>query len=141
MPAWEIPARDRRGRDVRMWMVDPSEMCRQHLLGEHVECHMFRGSLLKGRGLRGFLESGLLDSRQLARRHDDLVAEMTRRGYRHASPLPEDFDALGAVSEVDPKAAARELASRCDACRALQSARTGNRSRVATANSTKRRTK
>lgn len=126
---------------MRMWMVDPSEMCRQHLLGEHVECHMFRGSLLKGRSLQGFLESGLLDSRQLVHRHRDLVAEMTRRGYRHASPLPEDFDAMGAVSDVDPLAAARELASRCDACRALQSVRTEARFRTVRANSTERRTK
>jgi hypothetical protein len=117
-----------------MWMVDPSQMCRQHLLGEHVECHMFRGSLLKGRNLHGFLESRLLDSRQLSRRHHDLVAEMTRRGYRHASPLLEDFDSLGAVSEVDPGVAARELALRCDACRALQSARAASRSRVAKTN-------
>ena len=117
-----------------MWMVDPSEMCRQHLLGEHVECHMFRGSLLKGRSLQGFLETGLLDSRQLTRRHRDLVAEMTRRGYRHASPLPEDFDPMGAVSDVDPTAAAQELASRCDACRALQAARTGSNPRVAKGN-------
>jgi hypothetical protein len=123
-----------------MWMVDPSQMCRQHLLGEHVECHMFRGSLLKGRSLQGFLDTGLLDSRQLARRHHDLVAEMTKRGYRHSSPLPEDFDAMGAVSDVDPVAAARELAVRCDTCRALQSARTGSRSRVVKTDSTKRRT-
>ena len=124
-----------------MWMVDPSVMCRQHLLGEHVECHMFRGSLLKGRSLQGFSEAGLLDSRRLARRHHDLVAEMTRRGYGHASPLPEDFDEMGAMSDVDPVAAARELASRCDMCGALQSARTGSPSRIAKADSTKRRTR
>ena len=26
---------------MRMWMVNPRIMCRQHLLGEHVEIHMF----------------------------------------------------------------------------------------------------
>jgi hypothetical protein len=106
-----------------MWMVDPTQMCRQHLLGEHVECHMFRGSLLKGKSLGGFLEAGLLDSRQLSQRHDGLAAEMERRGYRHASPLLSDFDADGAAGDVNAATAMHELASRCESCRELQSAR------------------
>lgn len=103
-----------------MWMVDPALMCRQHLLGEHVECHMFRGSLLKGKSLGGFLAAGLLDSRQLAHRHEELVAEMEVRGYRHASPLPSDFDIDAAVSDVNVTAAMHELATRCESCRQLQ---------------------
>lgn len=101
-------------------MVDPALMCRQHLLGEHVECHMFRGSLLKGKTLRGFLEAGLLDSRQLAARHEELAVEMERRGYHHASPLPSDFDANAAASDVNLASALVELASRCAPCRQLQ---------------------
>ena len=117
-------------------MVDPALLCRKHLLGEHVECHMFRGSLLKGKSVRGFLETGLLDSRKLARRHDALAKEMLRRGYRHASPLPRDFDPKAAPGVVDVEASVRELATRCDECRLLQSksmasvpAATSNRSR------------
>ncbi len=101
-------------------MVDPRLLCRKHLLGEHVECHMFRGSLHKGTSLRGFLDAGLLDSRKLARRHDLLAAEMQRRGYRHASPLPRDFDATAATGVVDTAAALRELATRCEECRERQ---------------------
>ena len=82
-------------------MVDPTLLCRKHLLGEHVECHMFRGSLLKGTSLRGFLESGLLDSRLLARRHDQLAKELQGRGYRHESPLPRDFDTMAARGAID----------------------------------------
>ncbi|HVB71701.1 MAG TPA: pyrimidine dimer DNA glycosylase/endonuclease V [Acidimicrobiales bacterium] len=98
-------------------MVDPILLCRKHLLGEHVECHMFRGSLHKGTSLRGFLDAGLLDSRKLARRHDQLAAEMQRRGYRHESPLPRDFDTTAAKGDVDAVAALRELATRCEECR------------------------
>ncbi len=101
-------------------MVDPTLLCRKHLLGEHVECHMFRGSLLKGTSLRGFLESGLLDSRLLARRHDQLAKEMRRRGYRHESPLPRDFDAKAVRGTIDVDAALQELAARCDECKQLQ---------------------
>jgi hypothetical protein len=104
-------------------MVEPALMCRKHLLGEHAECHMFRGSLLKGKSLRGFLEAGLLDSRQLAHRHDELAAEMSYRGYRHASPLPSDFEVDAAASDMDRPGSMIELASRCESCRQLQSDR------------------
>ena len=30
---------------MRQWMVDPRLLCRKHLLGEHVENHMFIGTL------------------------------------------------------------------------------------------------
>ncbi len=122
-------------------MVDPSVLCRKHLLGEHVECHMFRGSLLKGTSLRGFLDAGLLNSRVLARRHDQLAKEMQRRGYRHQSPLPRDFDSKAARGTIDVAAALKELAARCEACRQLQrdasdssvpraTGRSGNRARI-----------
>ena len=37
---------------MRMWMVDPQIMCRQHLLGEHTEMHMFVGTLKRGPALQ-----------------------------------------------------------------------------------------
>ena len=33
---------------MRMWNVDPKLMCNKHLLGEHVEMHMFFGTIQKG---------------------------------------------------------------------------------------------
>lgn len=41
---------------MRMWKVNPKNMCRQHLLGEHVECHMFVGAILKGISLSGYIK-------------------------------------------------------------------------------------
>ena len=35
---------------MRMWGVDPKQMCRQHLLGEHVELHMQAGAVLEKMG-------------------------------------------------------------------------------------------
>ncbi|HLK46254.1 MAG TPA: hypothetical protein VKT18_09695, partial [Acidimicrobiales bacterium] len=58
-----------------------------------------------------------------ARRHDELAREMVRRGYRHDSPLLADFDEAAAPGVVDERASLRELASRCEECRGLQSAR------------------
>ena len=64
-------------------------MCRKHLLGEHVELHMLLGSLRRGKNIDGFLAGKLVDPRRMFRRHEELVLEMERRGYRHASPLDE----------------------------------------------------
>ncbi len=75
---------------MRIWDVDPALLCRSHLLGEHRELHGLWNILtqrLTGyaahpetRRWRGKLAA-------LYRRHEALVSEMTRRGYRHASPL------------------------------------------------------
>ncbi len=74
---------------MRMWMVNPRRMCRKHLLGEHVECHMFLASLLRGRDVSGHYELGQLETWNIKLRHDALAAEITRRGYRHQSPMSE----------------------------------------------------
>ena len=105
---------------MRMWGVDPRLMCRRHLLGEHVEMHMAVGSLRRGKSVRGFTGAGLLDLRKLRTRHDALVDEMGRRGYRHGSPLPEYEIPEGApVGFVDVGANRIALANRCAECAGL----------------------
>ncbi len=95
-------------------MVPPRKMCRKHLLGEHVEIHMVVATLRLGKSVAGFLEKGLLELHNLHRRHDQLVTEMLRRGYRHRSPLgPVPRQRAG---KIDRKANARELARRCPEC-------------------------
>lgn len=111
---------------MRMWMVPPRTMCRKHLLGEHVEIHMAVATLRLGRSVDGFLKKGLLELASLRRRHEELVAEMLRRGYRHASPLgPVPRRRAG---KVDPQANARELARRCAQCRRLAAKLSARRS-------------
>jgi hypothetical protein len=99
-------------------MVDPRLMCDQHLLGEHVELHMFVGTLQKGVSVRGYLEGGLLEPRRMWDRHEELVAEMERRGMRHESPL--SMVDVGDLAEgaVDAEGSLYELRRRCAACRA-----------------------
>lgn len=72
---------------MRMWMVDPKIMCNRHLLGEHVECHMFVGTILKNKSLQGYIDNKLLFIGHLANRHQALVEEMIRRGFNHKSEL------------------------------------------------------
>ena len=70
-----------------MWKVNPELMCRKHLLGEHLEMHMFIGCLLKGKNIQGYINKGLIEVDKIRERHEQLKEEMEKRGYVHNSPL------------------------------------------------------
>lgn len=104
---------------MRQWHVPPEIMCREHLCGEHVEHHMLAGTLLRGRSVNGYLRKGLLEVMTLFERHDELVAEMLRRGYNHQSPMPEELrEYLYPAGHVDRPNSLSELYHRCPRCRA-----------------------
>jgi hypothetical protein len=96
-------------------MVDPIILCKQHLLGEHLEVHMFVGSIIKNKNLSGFLKGGLLEVHSLQIRHDQLVVEMEKRGMKHNSPLP--YFSSYQAGHVDTEKSLLELLSRCEQCR------------------------
>lgn len=107
-----------------MWMVNPKKMCNQHLLGEHVETHMFLGTMRMKKSLDGYVANGLLEYQSLKIRHDALAIEMMRRGMNHTTPLefdPNGFDYPEYVksSKVDGEASYISLTERCPKCRAL----------------------
>lgn len=108
---------------MRMWLCDPRILCRKHLLGEHLEQHMFLGALKKGKKINGFLKNNLFEPRALFQRHEDLKNEMISRGYKHNSymceeecgciyNLPQEY----VYWEVDKKKALEDLLSRCPEC-------------------------
>ena len=75
---------------MRIWDIPPDKLCRKHLLGEHSELHAIWTILTQGR--KGYSRhpetmrwKGKLKA--LYDRHQNLVHEMTRRGYKHHSPL------------------------------------------------------
>lgn len=101
---------------TRMWCVDPALLCRNHLLGEHNELHKLVGSIRAGHGIDGYVERGQVDTSRIQSRHDELAAELERRGYNHDSPL--DFvDRIGRGC-IDEAANIEELRERCPDCRA-----------------------
>lgn len=102
---------------MRMWLVDPGLLCRNHLLGEHKEVHMLAGCVRRGKTLGRYITDGLVDPTRLDERHEQLVEEMARRGYNHQSPL-QDHTYHGSPGCVDPVANLDDLADRCPACRA-----------------------
>ena len=75
---------------MRIWDIPPEKMCRQHLLGEHRELHALWSIITNNKKAyahhpetmrwRGKLKALYL-------RHEALVYEMTKRGYKHHTPL------------------------------------------------------
>lgn len=106
---------------MRQWHVNPKILCRKHLLGEHVEHHMFVGAILKNKSLNGYLEKNLLSLTTLISRHDELAKEMINRGYNHFSELPEfnlnNFSEEELQIKVDINKSLFDLLSRCEECR------------------------
>lgn len=111
---------------MRMWMIAPHLLCRKHLLGEHNELHMLAGSILRGKSLEGFVQNGLLQVRSLEERHAELVQEMLKRGYKHASPLPgyknflKNYPQHVLQAKVNIYLSLLELARRCPDCASRQ---------------------
>jgi hypothetical protein len=106
---------------MRQWHVDPKLLCNQHLLGEHVEHHMFIGTITRGKRMQGYVDGGLVEVHTLYQRHDELVTEMISRGMNHRSPLREDVrHKLYESGKINREANLKELSRRCERCRFLQ---------------------
>jgi hypothetical protein len=99
-----------------MWMVPPIIMCRQHLLGEHLELHMFASCIKAGKNLKGYLDNGCLEPASIVSRHKELVFEMESRGYSHKTPLDDNIVSSYEV-KIDQFASLKLLLERCPKCR------------------------
>lgn len=109
---------------MRMWMTNPKIMCRKHLLGEHVECHMFIGHLERQRGLDGYIRENCIEMLSIHDRHKELAEEMESRGYNHKSPLEfmdtmcvYNYDQWQRDVKVDREKSLNELLTRCPECK------------------------
>ncbi|MFA5000197.1 MAG: pyrimidine dimer DNA glycosylase/endonuclease V [Patescibacteria group bacterium] len=77
---------------MRIWDLDPKYLCRQHLLAEHRELHGLWNILTIHQGRGGYSRHPetlrwVGKTRALYERHEALVKEFARRGYKHHSPL------------------------------------------------------
>jgi ribosomal protein L44E len=98
-----------------MWNLEVMKMCNKHLLGEHVEMHMFVGTLNKNKSIQGYLDKNLVEIHNIANRHNEIAKEMKRRGMKHNSRLPEYKKVK--LGRVDVKKNKIDLINRCEECR------------------------
>jgi hypothetical protein len=109
-----------------MWLgVDPAEMCRKHLLGEHVELHMLAGCLSQNKNIAsvvGLAKAGFIDICSRSWRHEEISEEMLRRGMCHKSKLnllnlaTLPLEACQVI--IDTNRSRLDLAARCPECAA-----------------------
>lgn len=100
-----------------MWNVEPKLMCRKHLLGEHFEMHCFVGHIKQGKKYNGFLKNGMLEIHNIKNRHDQIVNEMEKRGYKHNTPL--NFFTNLIEGKIDEENNINILYSKCSECRRI----------------------
>lgn len=90
---------------MRVWDIHPKHLCRKHLLGEHRELHGLWNILTLHKGRGGYSRHPetlrwVGKQKALYFRHEALVAEMLRRGYKHHSPLNKRY-AKGKGAQAD----------------------------------------
>ncbi len=104
-------------------MINPRCLCSVHLRGEHGEMHKHLPSFRKRHRVDGrFSPVVQIQFNGFEKRHDDLAAEMLRRGMNHKSPLID----IPSFAEIYPKyynvmvdidQSIKDLCERCELCR------------------------
>lgn len=75
---------------MRIWDIPPKKLCKNHLLGEHRELHAMWTVITenkKGYSMHPETLRWRGKLKAMYSRHEELVKEMTARGYSHKSPL------------------------------------------------------
>ena len=106
---------------MRMWMIDPSMLCKNHLLGEHGEIHKHRHNFEKGHKIDGRLTPFVaIEPLNMEDRHNKIAIEMFNRGYNHKSPYTQPdlsmYDKSKIDVSVDLDLSIGELRKRCVEC-------------------------
>ena len=101
---------------MRQWNVNPEFLCTQHLLGEHVEMHMFIGCIEKDISIQGYIDKGLVEFHNIINRHNELANEMLKRGMNHKSPLTGIISG-DEIGYVNVEQNINELKRRCEKCK------------------------
>jgi len=109
---------------TNFWIGIPAEqLCDQHLLGVHNELHQETGTIKKhpyGEAvLTGHWKLGQASTDLINQRHEEVVEEMTERGFNHDSPLDfhDDIGLHTSLIGVDVETMNKvSLSARCDEC-------------------------
>ena len=97
---------------MRIWDIAPSKLCRSHLLGEHRELHAMWVVITENRKGYSLHPETLRWKDKLKAmylRHEQLVDEMTKRGYNHHSPLDKRKATGNSVQDVFVDAPSKQV--------------------------------
>ncbi|MEK7497160.1 MAG: pyrimidine dimer DNA glycosylase/endonuclease V [Patescibacteria group bacterium] len=88
---------------MRIWDIHPKHLCRKHLLAEHRELHGLWNILTKHGAKGGYSRHPetlrwVGKTKALYNRHESLVKDFIRRGYKHHSYLDKKL-ASGSSSQ------------------------------------------
>jgi DNA-binding winged helix-turn-helix (wHTH) protein len=75
---------------MRIWDLPPEKLCKKHLLGEHSELHAIWSiitNVKKGYSFHPEVTRWKGKLKALYIKHEEIVNEMKKRGYKHNSPL------------------------------------------------------
>jgi len=75
---------------MRVWNVPPKHLDDKRLVDEHCAVHGIRGAINKNSPVQKHPQANRFVNNMgaLWRRHETLVAEMSRRGFKHHTPFP-----------------------------------------------------
>ena len=81
---------------MRVWDIHPKHLCRKHLLAEHRELHGLWNILTIHKGKGGYSHHPetlrwVGKRKALYERHEKLVKEFKRRGYKHHTQLAKKY--------------------------------------------------
>jgi hypothetical protein len=82
---------------MRIWDIQPTYLCRKHLLAEHRELHGLWNILTIHKAKGGYSKHPetlrwVGKTKALYNRHQSLVKEFEKRGYRHMTPLEKGLN-------------------------------------------------
>lgn len=105
-----------------MWMVDPSNMCQQHRLGEHKEIHDLVGFIRGGHIEKVIFHAsrGQVFPQHIAMRHEQLEAHDGLHSPIDVPRVAHDLQMADVTGDLLDHNA-DELARRCDVCAEQQS--------------------
>ena len=90
---------------MRVWDIEPKDLCHKHLVAEHRELHGLWNILTKHEGKGGYSRHPetlrwVGKTKALYNRHEALIAEFTKRGYKHHTPLDKTLATGSRIQNV-----------------------------------------
>lgn len=101
-----------------MWMIDPTLLCKQHILGEHHEIHKHRYSFEHEHSFEGYLRDTVtVEPLAMKERHDQLVDYLDNHDSPYSMPDLSYMPEWHRQAEVDQLESIVTLIIRCEDCR------------------------